>query len=515
MDISKDVIKQLVEEGAKNAKELERIKKDVAKRYKATLPTNVKLLQAYHKTKGKNKKIISLLKTRPVRSLSGVVNVSILTKPYPCPGECIYCPTEENLPKSYLDNEPAVMRAILNEYHPGKQIRTRIESLKQTGHPTGKIELRIAGGTWSSYPKKYKNWFIKEIFDACLPLSAKKSKSIREAQKRNENAKHRIVCLSVETRPDFINKEEIEELRYFGITMVELGIQSLSDKILRYTKRGHGVREIIEATRLLKDAGFKVCYQIMLNLPKSSPQKDIDMFREVFSDSRFRPDFLKIYPCLVLKNTPLYKLYREKKYKIFSDKEITEIIKVIKKEIIPYYVRIQRIFRDIPTQSIVGGCKISNLRENIKKEAKKEGWDCKCIRCREIKENYNKKEKVILFRQNYRASGGEEVFLTLENRKRDKLYALLRLRKGYDFVIIREIHTYGQHLLITEKEEKSPQHKGFGKMLVREAEKIAKKEFKAKDIFVIAGVGTRNYWRKLGYRLKATYMVKKIKTDKR
>lgn len=514
MDISKNVLKQLIEEGAKSTKDLERIKKDVAKRYKAPLPTNVNLLQAYHKSKIKNKEIASLLKTRPVRSLSGVVNVSILTKPYPCPGECIYCPTEKDLPKSYLDNEPAVMRAILNKYHPKKQIRTRIEALKKTGHPTGKIELRIVGGTWSYYPKKYKGWFIKECFDACLPLSAKKSRDIKEAQKKNESTKHRIVCLSVETRPDFIDKKEIEDLRFFGVTMVELGIQSLSDKILEYTKRGHSVKEIVEATKLLKDAGFKVCYQVMLNLPKSSPQKDIKIFREIFNNSDFRPDFLKIYPCLVLKNTPLYKLFKKKKHKAFSDRETTEVIKTIKKEFIPYYVRVQRIFRDIPMQSIAGGCKISNLRENIKREAKEEGWDCKCIRCREIKGKYEKKEKVFLFRQNYKASAGKEVFLTLENKERSKLYALLRLRKGDNFTVIREIHTYGQHLLFAENEEISPQHKGFGKMLIREAEKITEKEFKSKELFVIAGVGTRNYWRKLGYRLKATYMVKKIKTDK-
>jgi elongator complex protein 3 len=505
MDIKSEIIEKLIKDKAQTRKDLERIKKEVAKKYKTSFPTNVDLLKVYHKKGETDEKIVSLLKTRPVRSLSGVVNISVLTKPFPCPGECIYCPQEENAPKSYLTNEPAVMRAVMNDYDPLRQVKTRLTSLDQTGHPTEKIELRIVGGTWSFYDEKYQEWFIKRCFDAC---NEKRSTSLKKAHEENELAKHRIVCLSIETRPDFITQEEIKKLRKYGITMVELGVQSLFDDVLKFTKRGHTIKETTVATKLLKDAGFKVCYQLMLNLPKSSAEKDIETFKKTFSDPDFRPDFLKIYPCLVLRNTSLYKLYKEKKHHVFSNKELKEVIIEIKKSIIPYYVRIQRLFRDIPIQSISGGCKISNLREYIKEDERKNNWKCKCIRCREVKENYDPKEKVFLFRENYDASGGKEIFLSFENKKRNKLYALLRLRIIEKSAIIREIRTYGQQIKTSEKTSLSPQHQGFGKKLIKEAEVITKKEFKKNHLLVISGVGVRSYWRNLGYKLEKTYMVK-------
>lgn len=515
MSIEKEIIEKLVKEKAKERKDLERIKKSVAKKYKSSFPTNATLLKQYHKIKGKDKDILSLLRTRPVRSLSGVVNISVLTKPFPCPGQCIYCPEEKEMPKSYLKGEPAVMRALKNKYHPEKQVKTRLKALQKTGHPTGKIELRIVGGTWSFYPDKYKHLFIKKCFDAC---NGKPSKTLKEAQKRNERAKHRIVCLSVETRPDFITAKEIKKLREWGITMVEMGIQSLSDKVLSYIKRGHSRKEVIKATRLLKNSGFKVCYQMMLNLPGSSPKEDIASFKELFQNPDFRPDFLKIYPCLVIRNTPLFSLFKEGKYLVYSNEELAKIIISIKKEIIPSYVRIQRLFRDIPIENIEGGCKISNLREVIAKDGQEKNWQCQCIRCKEVKEDYNFTEKLYLFRKNYQASGEKESFLTIENKKRTKLYALLRLRDLNnsslpclkDSVIIREIRTYGRQLPLEEKSTKAPQHQGMGKKLVKKAEEIAKKEFRKKKIFVISGVGVRNYWRQKGYRLRKTYMIKKL-----
>jgi len=515
MDINKEIIKNLISEKAEKRKDLERIKKNVAKKYGLPFPTNMDLLQAYHKKKIKDEKILALLRTRPVRSLSGVVNISVLTKPFNCPGKCIYCPSEKNMPKSYLKNEPAVMRAVLNKYHPLKQIQMRIRALEKTGHPTEKIELRIVGGTWSFYPKKYQHWFIKKCFDSCNNST---SKTLKEAQRKNRKSKHRIVCLSVETRPDFITKEEIKRLRSYGVTMVELGIQSTLNEILNFTQRGHTKKETIKATELLKNAGFKICYQVMLNLPGGDLESDKKTFLEIFRNPSYRPDFLKIYPCLVIENTPLYSLWKRGKHQIFSDSDLVELITDIKKNIIPSYVRIQRLFRDIPVQNISAGCKISNLREVIKKKEKEEGWKCKCIRCREVKENYNPKEKIFLYRKNYNASGGKEVFLSLENKKRNKLYAFLRLRVTEkttlpvlkDSTIIREIKTYGQHVLVGEKSSYSPQHQGFGKKLIKEAEKITKKEFNVNKVAVISGVGVRDYWRKLGYKLKNTYMLKEL-----
>jgi len=449
----------------------------------------------------KSAKLEILLRTRPIRSLSGIVNVSVLTKPYPCPGHCIYCPTQKGVPKSYLDNEPAVMRAILNQYDPYRQVKMRLKSLRNTGHPTDKIELRIIGGTWSFYPHKYQTWFVKKCFDAC---NGKSPASLKQAQKLNEKSKHRIVGLSIETRPDFINKKEIKRLRRLGVTRVELGVQTIYDDILKLNQRGHKIKATIQATKLLKDAGFKICYQMMPNLPGSNLKKDEKMFEILFTSPDFQPDLLKIYPCALLKEALLYQWWQKKKYRPYTANQLINLVKSIKKKI-PYYVRIQRITRDIPSSSIVAGpAKISNLRQRVT-------GNCRCIRCREVKENYNPKEKLYLFRQDYPASGGKEVFLTFENKNRQKLYSLLRLRlTSRKSVIIREVHTYGQLRLIGKSSTVSPQHKGLGKKLIKQAEKITKKEFGLKKISVISGVGVRNYYRRLDYRLENTDMVKKI-----
>ena len=451
--------------------------------------------------------IESLLQTKPIRSLSGIVNVSVLTKPYPCPGKCLYCPIEKGIPKSYVSGEPAVERAKMFKYNPYLQTKKRIEMLKSEGHPTDKIELRIVGGTWSYYPKNYQNWFIKRCFDAC---NKKKSKSLKTAQRLNEKSKHRVIGLSVETRPDFINALEIKRLRELGATMVELGVQSIYDDVLKLNLRGHTIKETVLATKLLKDAGFKVLYQIMPNLLRSNLKKDEKMFEMLFSSPNFQPDLLKIYPCALLKEAPLYKLWKKNKYKPYTETQLIKLLKLIKKKI-PYYVRIQRIIRDIPLRFIVAGpAKLSNLRQVLAKEAKKEHWQCKCIRCREIKENYDPKEKLYLFRKDYSASGGKEVFLSLENKSRSKLYSLLRLRlNSENLVIIREVHTFGP-LVPISKIKTAPQHRGLGKKLVKKAEKITKNEFNLKKIAVISGIGARDYYRKLGYKLNNTYMIKNI-----
>ncbi len=484
------------------------VKRKAAKEYKVPCLSNIELLKTYRRMVGDGRikpsvNIENLLRTRPIRSLSGIVNISVLTKPYPCPGKCLYCPIEKGIPKSYVSGEPAVERAKILKYDPYLQVKKRVEMLESEGHPTDKIELRVVGGTWSYYPKKYQEWFIKRGFDAC---NGAQGPDLRTAQELNERAKHRIVGLSVETRPDFINPEEIKWLRKLGATMVELGVQSIYDDVLKLNQRGHGVKEIVEATKRLKDAGFKVLYQMMPNLPGSSPNRDLKMFRELFSNGCFRPDLLKIYPCALVKGAPLYKYWKEGKYKPYTEKQLINLVKSIKK-IIPYYVRIQRITRDIPSHSIVSGpAKISNLRQLV-------SGNCKCIRCREVKGNYNSKEKLRLFRQNYEASDGKEIFLSFENKNRSKLYSLLRLRiTSQNTAIIREVHTYGQLQPISggQTSAVSPQHKGLGKKLVKEAEKITKKEFDLNKIAAISGIGVRGYWKKLGYKLKDAYLVKEM-----
>jgi elongator complex protein 3 len=511
METLETIIKGLTKSGVKTSDDLARAKRRLAKKYNTPLFSNITLLKRYHEllNDGKQKRVPNLeflLRTRPVRSLSGIVNISVLTKPYACPGKCLFCPAEKNIPKSYVSGEPAVERAKALKYDPYLQVKKRIEMLRNEGHPTDKIELRIVGGTWSYYPEKYQDWFVKKCFDACNEHA---SASLNVAQKINEKVKHRIIGLSVETRPDFISSKEIKHLRRLGTTLVELGIQSIYDDVLKLNLRGHGRQEIISATKMLKDAGFKVLYQMMPNLYGSDLKLDKKMFEELFSNPDFQPDALKIYTCALLKSAPLYKFWKTGKYKPYSEDQLINLIKSIKK-IIPYYVRIQRITRDIPSESIVAGpARISNLRQMLAGDMVKKYWRCRCIRCREIKGNYDKKEKIFLLRENYPASKNQEIFLSWENKNRSKLYSLLRLRILKNLGIIREIHTYGQLVPIAKK-QKAAQHAGLGKKLVQEAEKIAKKEFGVNKISVISGVGVRNYFRKLGYKLESTYMVKKL-----
>ncbi len=532
-------------------KYLSRLKRRAAKKIGNFCPTNIEILKTYRQMVKNgavkpDKNIEKILVTKDIRTSSGVAIVAVLTKPYPCPGSCVYCPSEKNMPKSYLSNEPAVMRAILTKFNPYKQVEARLRSLEITGHKTDKIELIIMGGTFSYLPKKYQDWFVKECFRACnenkitnykLQIKNKKLKNnnLEYLQKKNEKSAHRIVGLTLETRPDYINEKEILRMRKLGATRVELGVQSIYDDVLKLNKRGHGRKEIIEATKLLKEAGFKINYHIMPNLPGSSYKKDLEMFKELFSNPDFQPDMLKIYPCVVVKNAQIYKWWKQGKYKPYPDKKLISLLAEIKKTI-PYYVRIARLVRDIPSTSIVAGNKISNLRQVLDKKSKEENWKCKCIRCREIRNKYKHREAVQesdipllrkgnasqleVFRQDYEASGGKEIFLSFEDKDRKNLYSLLRLRINNDkdnFIpalknaaIIREVHTYGQLVSIESKSENSPQHIGLGKKLIIEAENITKKEFGLKKIAAISGVGVRDYYRKLGYRLENGYMVKKL-----
>ncbi len=526
------IISDLIKSRARNSDDLNVFKRKVSKRFATPIASNVELLKAYHnfcqKKRIKPSKFLeTILRKRAIRSLSGVAIVSVLTKPYPCPGKCLYCPTEKGMPKSYLSNEPAVMRAILNKFDPAKQVKSRIESLTIQGHPTDKVELIVIGGTWSYLPKKYREWFIKRCFEAA---NGKRGENLEKTQKRNKKAKHRIIGITIETRPDYINEKEILYLRELGVTRVELGIQSIYDDVLKFNLRGHSIKNTILATKLLKDAGFKVCYHMMPNLPGSDLGRDEKMFDEIFSNPNFQPDLLKIYPCAILKEAPIYNLWKAGKYKPYTEKQLINLLIKIKKKV-PYYCRIQRLTRDIPSPSIITGpAKISNLRQVLEKKSKEQNWKCCCIRCREVKENYNPKEKLYLFKQNYLASDGKEIFLSYENKNRTRLYSLLRLRissyalralegkpSNYflsvleNSAIIRELHTYGQLHPLNNRGQTSvvsPQHKGLGKKLIKEAERISKKEFGLKKIVVISGVGVRDYYRKLGYQLIATYMVK-------
>ena len=521
---AKIILKKILRGGVKSQKDLDSLKRKAAKALKGRVLSNADLILAYRKLRGageirESESLERLLRIRKIRTLSGIAVVSVLTKPFPCPGNCLYCPTQKGIPKSYLDNEPAVMRAVLNKFDPYLQTKTRLQSLRNIGHPTDKIELIVIGGTWSFLPKNYQTWFIKRCFDAC---NKKESKNLERAQRLNEKTKNRIIGITLETRPDFITETEIKRMRKLGATRVEIGVQSLYNDILKINRRGHKIDAVIKATKLLKDAGLKVCYHMMPNLPGANISRDKEMFLELWRFPDFRPDLLKIYPCALLKESPLYNLWLKKKYKPYGEKQLINLLKEIKKDI-PYYCRIQRLVRDIPSPSIVAGpTKISNLRQILAKEAREEGWQCKCIRCREVREKSNPKERLFLSREDYTASEGKEIFLSLESKRRDKLYSLLRLRLPSqaferqrhfisalrDSAIIREVHTYGELVPISRKQKIAAQHKSLGKKLIKEAEKIAKEEFGLNKIAVISGIGAKNYYRKLGYKLNGGYMVK-------
>jgi len=495
------------------------LKKRLAKQTGRGFLKNSAILKIYREllSEGKiNKKVKfeNLIRLKKVRTLSGVAPVAVLTKPYPCPGECVYCPIEPGIPKSYLSDEPAVERAKRNKFDPFLQVKSRIEQYRKTGHQPEKIELIVIGGSFSYLPEDYKIWFIKRCFDA---VNQKDSPNLNQAQKLNQKAKYRIIGITLETRPDMINKSEIKLMRHLGGTRVEIGVQHTDDRVLKQVKRGHGAEESIRATQLLKDAGFKVCYHMMPSLPGSDVKKDLAVFKQIFSKPAFKPDMLKIYPCVVLKEAELYDWFKSGRYLPCSDKELINLLMKIKSGL-PRWVRVNRLIRDIPADYIMAGSKVSNLRQVVQEKMKKTGLKCQCVRCREIRNKQFKLENLKLKITKYKASNGQEYFLEYVDNK-DRLYALLRLRLVKDNClknvfpvldqagIVREVHTFGRALSVGGKGK--VQHQGLGESLLRKAEQVAKKAGFRKMV-VISGVGARDYYRKFSYRLSQTYMVKDL-----
>ena len=469
-----------------------------------------------------------LLRKRAIRTISGVSPIGILTKPYPCPGQCVYCPTEVRMPKSYLASQPAAARALRNQFHPYWQVKNRILSLRESGHPVSKLEVIVMGGTWSFLPKRYQSWYIKNCFDAANEVP---SVSLLEAQKVNETVSQRIIGLTLETRPDFISEEELVRMRKLGCTRVEIGVQTLDDRVQFLTKRGHSRQEVVRATRLLKDFGFKVCYHLMPGLPGSSPEKDLVWMTEVVTNPDFQPDFIKIYPCVVLENSVLKKWWENGDFEPITEQALMNLLLLFKKQV-PPWVRIMRLMRDIPASEVQSGVTLSNLRQVMRDHPERLSsvlgtvslsWPCRCVRCREVGFALGNAKKSfpdpVLKRRDYLASGGDEVFLSFESEDEQMLFALLRLRRSSGLwfssfrsvlcgsALIREVHSYGHEISVGEGEGVG-QHRGLGKKLIAEAERIAKEEWGLKKITIIAGVGTREYYAKLGYVLRSSYMVK-------
>jgi elongator complex protein 3 len=376
------------------------------------------------------------------------------------------------------------------------------------GHARDKIELIIMGGTFMSYPRDYQYQFIKDCYDALNCIS---SGSLEEAKKLNENAEHRCVGLCIETRPDFCGEEEIRSMLDFGATRVELGVQTLDDEIHYLTKRGHGVAEIISATRLLKDYGFKVYYHWMPGLPGSTPEHDLELARQLFDDERFRPDGLKLYPTLVIRGSELESWYRDSRYQPYGNEEMVDLLIDIK-TLVPKYVRISRLMRDIPGKFIIAGSRDLALRGTIRKKMEQIGLRCSCIRCREyghrLRDGWAIGEPWLV-RLDYETWGGKEVFLSYEDGD-GTLFGLLRLRVNEGKAMVRELHIFGPEVPLGERLERTAQHQGLGESLLRGAEKIAGEEFKSDRLVVLSGVGAREYYRSLGYGLEGAYMVKKL-----
>jgi elongator complex protein 3 len=442
------------------------------------------------------------------RTISGVTPVAVMAKPFICPGRCVYCPSSPEAPKSYTVESPAVLRARSCGFDAKKQVEVRLKILAEMGHAQDKVELIVMGGTFMFYPRDYQYQFIKDCYDA---LNGITSSCLEDARRINENAEHRCVGLCIETRPDFCGEAEIRSMLDFGTTRVELGVQTLDDEIHCLTKRGHGVAEVISATRLLRDYGFKVHYHWMPGLPGTTPEHDLELSRKLFEDEHFRPDGLKLYPTLVVKGSELESWYRDNRYQPYSEEEMIDLLMAIK-ALIPKYVRISRLMRDIPSKFIIAGCKDLALRGTIRKKMDQTGLRCSCIRCREyghrLRDGWAVGEPRLI-RLDYEAWGGKEVFLSYEDEN-ETLFGLLRLRINEKKAVVRELHIFGPEVSLGERLERAAQHRGLGEKLLREAERIAWGEFKAYSLLVLSGVGAREYYRSLGYGLEGAYMTREL-----
>ena len=528
--IAREIIDFLIKNPNFSREKITNLKGRIGKKYKHSKV--IKNATVLHFASEEEKSIITkLLKRRTVRTLSGISAIAIMTKPLACPGKCIFCPGQNSQPgekvaQSYTGREPSAMRSIQNNYDPYKQVRSRIRDLEAIGHNVDKISLIIQGGTFLSTDPIYQSEFIKGALEGILE---QKVGSLEEAKILAEKSKRRVIGITIETRPDYCKEEDIDKMLNYGTTQVELGVQTIYDDIYELVKRAHTTKDSIEAIRISKDAGLKINAHIMPNLPGSNYSQDIKLFDELFSNSDYRPDMLKIYPTLVINGTELYNWWKQGKYSPYSDKELINLIATIKSSL-PSYVRIQRIMRDIPATLIEAGCRNSNLRQIVQELLREIDDTCKCIRCREY--GISKRKEIIdersfddvnLYRFDYEASNGQEIFLSYENKQENYLVGYLRLRKPSELahrpelndgktMIIREIKVVGELVPKGMKPNRFTQiqHRGFGKLLMENAEAISSEEFDAKKLAVISGIGVRDWFYSLGYESDGPYVSKSL-----
>eukprot|EP00536_Pseudo-nitzschia_multiseries_P005656 jgi/Psemu1/190936/e_gw1.108.77.1 len=507
-----------------------KLKGTAAKKYKLQgIPKLADILQALPISY--RAKLLPFLQTKPVRSASGVAVVAVMSKPHRCPhiaytgNVCVYCPGGpdsdfEYSTQAYTGYEPTSMRAIRARYDPFSQVKGRVTQLKAIGHVVDKVEFIVMGGTFLSLDKEYKDWFIRNLHDA---LSGYSSNSVQESIRYSEQAKTKCIGITIETRPDYCLKPHLEEMLSYGCTRIEIGVQSIYESVARETNRGHTVAAVCHSFQLAKDCGFKVVTHMMPDLPNMGWERDLAGFEEYFENPMFRSDGMKLYPTLVIRGTGLYELWKTGRYQNYTPDQLVELTAKIL-SLVPPWTRLYRIQRDIPMPLVSSGVEHGNLRELALQ--KLQDWDLPCmdIRTREVgmKQIHSSvtPDQVEMIRRDYTANGGWETFLSYEDPTQDILIGLLRLRKpnmSSAFLseiterpcsIIRELHVYGTAVAVSARDPTRFQHQGFGILLMEEAERIAREEHGSEKILVISGVGTRHYYRKLGYELDGPYMSK-------
>jgi elongator complex protein 3 len=472
-------------------------------------------------------KLLPVLRRKTTRTISGVTVIAVMTKPQPCPQPepCAYCPggPTQGVPQSYTGHEPAAMRGSQNNYDPYKQVQSRISQLTAIGHRVDKVELIVMGGTFPATPLEYQTWFIQRSLDA---ITGKESANLEEAKTQAETSPIRNVGITVETRPDWCKQPHVDAMLDMGVTRVEIGVQNQDDALYRLVGRTHTVADVTEATRIAKDAGLKIVYHLMPGMPGSNPERDLTAFKHVFTDSAFKPDMIKIYPCLVIAGTKAYDWYREGVYKPYTTEEAAELTAEVKKAL-PPWVRVMRVQRDIPAGLIVAGVGKSNLRQLVRQKLAEHGERCGCIRCREVGHRLAvdnvtaDSEKIQILTSRYQASEGQEIFISAEDPENDVLIGYLRLRvpsakahrpeiAAVPSAIVRELHVYGPLVPVGKHLSGAWQHKGYGAILLGEAERVAREDYGSKKLLVISALGTKQYYMRFGYSRDGVYVSKML-----